>query len=108
MRIALVTDTYTPQVNGVTTVLRRMVEALDTAGHFAAVVAPAYPGTTDGAAADELRLPSLRFPPYPAIRLTLPRSRRVNGFLDRFHPDIVHIATEGPVGLMGRKYARNH
>ena len=104
MRIALVSDTYTPQVNGVTTVLRRIVEALGSAGHHAAVVAPAYPGQEpDGAT--ELRLRSLAFPPYPAIRLSLPAPGRLARFLDAFRPDLVHVGTEGPLGLAGRRYA---
>ena len=71
MRIALVSDTYTPQVNGVTTVVVRIATVLREFGHHVAVVAPRYPGhvPTDPA---ELRVPSAAFPPYPAIRLSLP------------------------------------
>jgi glycogen synthase len=43
MRIALVSDTYTPQVNGVTTVVRRIAETLRATGHAVGIVAPAYP-----------------------------------------------------------------
>ena len=105
MRIALVTDTYTPQVNGVTTIIRRVVEVLSRARHYGVVVAPAYPnGPPDGVEA-ELRVPSLPFPPYPALRLSLPRPRRLAHFLDAFKPELVHVMTEGPVGLLGRHYA---
>src|SRR5205823_507209 len=96
---------YLPQVNGVTTVLARMVEAVHAAGHVAALVAPRYPDGNHGSHVPELRLRSWRFPPYPAIRMTPPQSRRVTPFLDRFRPDVVHVATEGPVGLIGRRYA---
>ena len=102
MRIALVTDTDTPQVNGVTTIARRIVGVLAQAGHRTAVVAPAYPGTAPGA---ELRVRSLPFPPYRDIRLSLPRFSRVARFLDDFRPDLVHVLTEGPLGLAGRRYA---
>jgi len=105
MRIALVSDTFTPQVNGVSTVLRRMVAALRDAQHEVAVVAPEYPGTPSAADAAELRVPSLAFPPYPAIRLSLPAWSRVAAYLDDFRPDLVHVATEGPLGLVGRHYA---
>ncbi|HYR31173.1 MAG TPA: glycosyltransferase [Gemmatimonadales bacterium] len=97
MRIALVSDTYTPQVNGVTTVVDRIAQALRAAGHAVAVVAPAYPGPPPASRGDELRIPSLPFPPYPSIRLSLPFVRRVNDFLDRFAPDLVHVHTEGLV-----------
>ncbi|HEY2804814.1 MAG TPA: glycosyltransferase family 1 protein [Gemmatimonadales bacterium] len=105
MRIALVSDTYEPQVNGVTTVLRRMVDGLLGARHDAVVVAPEYPGQQPGSQPGELRIPSMAFPPYPAIRLSLPAHRRVAQFLDAFRPDLVHVATEGPLGMVGRRYA---
>ena len=105
MRIALVTDTYTPQVNGVTTIVRRVVEVLGRARHDVVVVAPEYPVSQPGTADVELRVPSVAFPPYPAIRLSLPRPRRVAHFLDSFRPDLVHLMTEGPLGLVGRQYA---
>lgn len=108
MRIAFVTDTYVPQVNGVTTVLRRMVQALGNARHDVAVVAPEYPSPQLGPRADELRIPSVAFPPYPAIRLSMPAHRRVAQFLDGFAPDLVHVVTEGPLGLVGRAYALRH
>lgn len=45
------------------------------------------------------------FPPYPSIRLSFPFRRHVAHFLDRFAPDLVHAATEGPLGVIGRRYA---
>ena len=106
VRIALVSDTYTPQVNGVTTVTERIVRVLRECGHEVAVVAPRYPGHDPGAPVEgELRIPSLPFPPYPAIRLSLPPFGTVARFLDAFGPDLVHAVTEGPIGLAGRRYA---
>ncbi|HZE93349.1 MAG TPA: glycosyltransferase family 1 protein [Gemmatimonadales bacterium] len=108
MRIALVSDTYAPQVNGVTTVVARIAQALRDFGHDVAVVAPRYPGNSTSSPG-ELRIPSAAFPPYPAIRLSLPRFGAVARFLDTFKPDVVHVATEGPLGLTGRRYAvRRH
>jgi glycosyltransferase involved in cell wall biosynthesis len=105
VRIALVTDTYTPQVNGVTTIVRRVVEVLGRARHDVVVVAPEYPVSQRGTADVELRVPSAAFPLYPALRLSLPQPRRVALFLDAFRPDLVHVMTEGPLGLVGRQYA---
>ena len=107
VRIALVTDTYLPQVNGVTTVVRRIADTLRAAGYDDVVVAPRYPHGPggDGGGGEELRVPSLPFPPYPSIRLTFPLYRHVEQFLDRFTPDLVHVATEGPLGVLGRRYA---
>src|SRR5207245_3122013 len=75
VRIGLVSDTYTPQVNGVTTVVRRIVGLLRAEGHEAAVVAPRYPAPAAPADGRELRVPSLAMPLYPAIRLPPPASR---------------------------------
>jgi len=109
VRIALITDTYAPQVNGVTTVVRRIAETMRGAGHSAAVVAPRYPGQSrDDGGSDELRVRSLPFPPYPSIRLSLPANRGVARYLDGFAPDLLHVATEGPLGVVGRRYALRH
>jgi len=109
MRIALMSDTYIPQVNGVTTVVHRIARVLRVAGHGVAVVAPRYPRASDdgggGGRDDELRVFSLPFPPYPSIRLSFPIDRHVARFLDRFAPDLVHAATEGPIGVAARRYA---
>jgi glycosyltransferase involved in cell wall biosynthesis len=45
------------------------------------------------------------YPPYPAIRLSLPVSRSAIRFLDQARPQLIHVATEGPLGLLGRRYA---
>jgi glycosyltransferase involved in cell wall biosynthesis len=103
VRVAVVTDTYVPQINGVTTVVHRAVRAVSAAGLPCVIVAPAYPGTPPGPA--ELRVPSVPFPPYPAIRLSLPAFGRIGRFLDDFRPELIHVATEGPLGLVGRAYA---
>jgi glycosyltransferase involved in cell wall biosynthesis len=104
VRIALVTDTYVPQVNGVSTVVHRIVRVLGDRGAAAAVVAPRYPNAP-AAAPGELRVRSAPFPPYPAIRLSLPAPGQVGRFLRRFRPDLVHVVTEGPLGLAGRRFA---
>lgn len=93
-----------PQVNGVTTVVDRIAKVLREFGHAVVVVAPRYPGE-NGAAPDELRIPSAAFPPYPAIRLSAPKFGHVARYLDAFEPQVVHVATEGPLGLTGRRYA---
>ncbi|HET7041494.1 MAG TPA: glycosyltransferase family 1 protein [Gemmatimonadales bacterium] len=104
MRITLISDTYLPEVNGVTTVLATMRAGLLARGHAVQVIAPAYgrPGPDD---AGIVRRWSMRFPPYPAIRLSLPVGGDVGRALDAFAPDLVHVATEGPLGSVGRRAA---
>lgn len=99
------TDTYTPQVNGVTTVVRRIVGLLRAQGHEALVVAPRYPGATEPRDGTELRIPSAAFPLYPEIRVALPPFRRVARYFDAAPPDVVHVHTEGALGLAGRRWA---
>jgi len=91
MRIALVTDAWLPQTNGVVHTLGRTVEELVAAGHDVALVTPG-----DGR--------SVPCPTYPEIRLALFPSRRVERQLDEFAPDAIHIATEGPLGLAARAW----
>jgi phosphatidylinositol alpha 1,6-mannosyltransferase len=105
VRIGLVSDTYTPQVNGVTTVVRRIAALLRARGHEAVVVAPRYPTASGATDERELRVPSVAFPLYPEIRLSLPRLKPVAAFLDRFEPELVHVHTEGALGAAGRRYA---
>lgn len=104
MKITLVTDTYLPEVNGVTTVLAMMRQGLLVRGHQVQVIAPAYdqPGPDDTGV---IRRWSVRFPPYPAMRLSLPLGGDVGRAFDDFTPDIIHVATEGPLGTVGRRAA---
>jgi glycosyltransferase involved in cell wall biosynthesis len=102
MRITLISDTYLPEVNGVTTVLAMMRQGLLARGHAVQVIAPGYgaPGPDEEGV---LRRWSVRFPPYPAMRLSLPVGGDVGRALDAFRPDLVHVATEGPLGTLGRR-----
>jgi glycosyltransferase involved in cell wall biosynthesis len=104
VRVALVTDTYDPQVNGVTTVVRRIAHRLPDRGVVTVVVAPRYPEAPMGLPG-ELRIRSLPFPRYPAIRLSVPWPGEVERFLAAFRPDVIHAATEGPLGVAGRAVA---
>lgn len=104
MRIAFVTDTYLPEINGVTTVVARMRRGLEERGHQVLVIAPRYPQP----GSDErgvVRRPSMRCPAYSAIRLTLPWDPAVDRALSGFDPDLVHVVVEGPLGAIGRRFA---
>ncbi|MCS7021195.1 MAG: glycosyltransferase family 1 protein [Gemmataceae bacterium] len=91
-RIALVSDAWHPQVNGVVRTLTTTVGWLQHLGHVVEVVEPcAY-----------YRVP---VPFYPEVALALPRPGRIRQRLLRFRPDHLHIATEGPLGLLARRVA---
>src|SRR5688572_5063282 len=91
MRIALVTDAWLPQVNGVVRTLTTVIEQLRRRGHEIEVVSP-----------DLYR--SLPCPTYPEIRLALAGQRAVGQRLARFEPEAIHISTEGPLGWAARRW----
>ena len=105
MRILYCTDTFLPEVNGVTTVLATMRDGLRRRGHDVFVAAPAYDGGADDEAGVH-RLAAIPCPGYRQVRLSWPWGRGLGGRFDAFKPDLVHLVTEGPLGLFGRRYAR--
>lgn len=104
MRISFVSDTWLPEVNGVTTVLATMRRGLQYRGHTVQVISPRYGAHPDDAA-DDARRPSIAMPGYAHSRLALPFDRGVARAMDRFEPDLVHVVTEGPLGAAGRRHA---
>lgn len=96
VKILIATDAWLPQTNGVVNTLRQTVAALGTLGHEVEMVTPALFRTVP-------------CPSYPEIRLSLFPGAKVQEIVDRFDPDAVHIATEGPIGVAMRKLclARN-
>lgn len=93
MRIAIITDAWKPQTNGVVTTLSETGTTLERMGHQVAYVTP-----------EPFR--TVPLPTYPSIRLALRPGRRVRRMLDEFAPHCIHIATEGPLGLAARRYCR--
>jgi glycosyltransferase involved in cell wall biosynthesis len=110
MRVLYFTDTYPPQVNGVSVVTHLSVAGLADRGWDVGVVAPRYPPGTDvfAGALDRvvLSLPSLATPGYPDVRLAAPLLGRAWRAAARFDPDLIHCATEGVVGWLGQRVAR--
>lgn len=95
MRLALATETYLPEVNGVARTLGRWVEAFRQRGHEVLVVRPKR---RDERSRPEL-VQGLALPNYPQVRLGVSSPWRMRKLLRAFHPDLVHIATEGPLGF---------
>jgi glycosyltransferase involved in cell wall biosynthesis len=92
MKIALVTDAWAPQVNGVVRTLQSTVRELRAMGHRVTLITP-------------LEFRTLPCPTYPDIRLSLLPYARVEARLSDFDPDAIHIATEGPLGIAARRFA---
>lgn len=95
MRIAIATDAWVPQVNGVVRTLQMTIKLLRERGHEVTVISP-----------DQFR--TLPCPGYGEIRLAIAPRIGVRKMLARTMPDIVHIATEGPIGWSTRRWCISH
>jgi glycosyltransferase involved in cell wall biosynthesis len=91
MKLALVTDAWQPQVNGVVTTLVELVKAMREMGHEVLVIEPGQFRTRP-------------CPGYAGIDLAISPGRGLAKALDAFAPDAIHLATEGPLGWAGRRY----
>jgi phosphatidylinositol alpha 1,6-mannosyltransferase len=99
VRIAIVTESFLPQVNGVTMSVLRICEQLTTAGHEVLVVAPGT-GPREWAGARVVRVPSLPVPGYPSHRVAVPLPG-LTAVLRDFRPDLVHLASPAVLGALG-------
>ena len=106
--VALVTETYLPEVNGVAMTLGRLVSGLEKRGHRVRLVRPRQGHERSGPLADgQLLIPGLPIPRYPELRFGLPAGTALRTAWQTRRPDIVHIATEGPLGLSALATARS-
>ncbi|HEX4687957.1 MAG TPA: glycosyltransferase family 1 protein [Nocardioides sp.] len=104
LRVLVVTESFLPQVNGVTNSVVRVLDHLAASGHDAAVVAPTGPPAYSGFPVLLTRGASLPF--YPDFRLGLETRRRLRQAIDRFRPDVVHIASPAALGYQAVCAAR--
>jgi len=110
MRLALFTDTFEPDVNGVARTLGRWTDYLRRQGAAVKVFAPDPAGSQhSGAQSHNVeRFMSLPFFLYPECRLALPNARSIRRALETFRPTLVHVATPFNLGLCGIHYARKY
>ncbi|OBI77001.1 glycosyltransferase family 1 protein [Mycobacterium sp. E740] len=111
MRVAIVAESFLPNVNGVTNSVLRVVEHLRRTGHEALLIAPDTPPgeppadrVHDGVRVH--RVPSRMFPKITSLPLGVPRPRMV-GVLRGFDPDVVHLASPALLGYGGLHAARH-
>jgi glycosyltransferase involved in cell wall biosynthesis len=95
MRILVATDAWHPQVNGVVRTLAMMAEAAKAFGIDISFLTPQSFRT-------------FALPSYPDLRLALPSPSKTAQLIEQSRPDSIHIATEGPIGLLVRRYCRKH
>jgi glycosyltransferase involved in cell wall biosynthesis len=109
LRIAIVTETFPPEVNGVAMTLGRIVNGLVKRGHSVQLVRPRQSSdgeiaTLDGV--DEVLTKGIQIPTYKDLRLGLPSKGCLSKLWTERRPDIVHVATEGPLGWSAVTVAR--
>ena len=123
MRVAIITESFPPDVNGVAHCVLRVAELLTSYGHHPLVIAPRPPGergvkerptgtpggrgarAEDGFAFPVVRIPAVPLPGYPSFRLGLP-SRRVRAALTNHRAEVVHLASPVCLGAHGAAVAR--
>jgi len=94
MRVLIATDAWHPQVNGVVRTLTSLARSALKLGVTIEFLSP------EG-------FPSIPVPTYPGLRLALPSPTRIAQRIEQIRPDAIHIATEGPIGHMVRRYCIN-
>lgn len=106
LRIAFVTETYPPEVNGVAMSVRRFVEGLRARGHSLQLVRPRQADDANATANQDLILTrGTHIPRYPNLQMGFCSPRRLRTLWTATQPDVVHIATEGPLGFAALKAA---
>ncbi len=109
LRLAVVTETYPPEVNGVAQTIAKVVEGLCAAGHDLTLVRPSQgepPGKAPDAATREVFVTGVPIPKYGQLKMGLPAMNRLTRLWRAQRPDVVHIVTEGPLGLSALAAAR--
>lgn len=95
MRLLLATDAWTPQINGVVRTISEIVTRAPDFGLDIRLVTPS-----------DFRTVAL--PGYPEIRLAVSPRGKLRRITERWQPDAIHVATEGPIGLAARRIALDH
>ena len=90
-KIALISDAWVPQVNGVVTTFQSVIPILEKKGFEIKILHPEM-------------FNNFSYPWYKEIKISYNTKKVTEKFFKEFNPDIVHIMTEGPVGFAGRKY----
>ena len=109
LRIAIVTETFPPEVNGVAMTLGRIVEGLLQRGHAVQMVRPRQGKETETSprdGLDEVLSKGVPLPAYGELRFGLPSKNRLTSLWSERRPDIVHVVTEGPLGWSAVAAAR--
>lgn len=109
MKIAIFTDTFSPQINGVTKNLDRLLNYFSAAGIEYRVFAPETEPKIDNIHEKNVhRMKSLNFFLYPELKFSLPNYLKIKSKLLKFNPDLIHLITPFNIGLTGLYAARQN
>jgi glycosyltransferase involved in cell wall biosynthesis len=107
--IAVVTETWPPEVNGVAVTLAKLVQALGHRNHNVQLIRPRQTKTDlpmQDASLEEVLMRGMPIPRYPELKLGLPSKKTLVNAWSVRRPDVVHIATEGPLGWSALQAAK--
>jgi len=104
MRVAIVTESFLPHINGVTNTVRHTADRLLQTGHEVLIIAPG-PGPDSHGGARVVRVRSISLPGYRSFSVGLPDAA-VERALAEFRPDVVHLASPIMLGAVGLRVAR--
>lgn len=107
MRVALLTETFPPEVNGVAMTNQRLVRGLIELGHEVLLIKPQRDDAPNMQTAklSVQEVFGIPIPNYAGLKLGLPRPGHLEHCFESFRPDVVHIATEGPLGFSALRAA---
>ncbi len=108
MRVSIVTETYPPEINGVALTVRGLAHGLAERGHAVQVVRPRQHADVHEPGIATLEVRGIGLPRYPGLRLGLPAGGRLRREWAELRPDVLYIATEGPLGSSAMTAARRH
>ncbi len=108
LRIALVTETWPPEINGVAHSVFQLASGLRDNGHSIFLIRPQQMNSTlNSPAEQELLVRGFAIPRYNALQFGAPAYYHIKNALTTYQPDVVHIVTEGPLGLAALFAARH-
>jgi glycosyltransferase involved in cell wall biosynthesis len=107
MRVAIVTETWPPEINGVALTVQSLARGLVALGHDVELVRPRQDADVgESTEFEQLLLPGAALPRYPGLRFGLPAHRHLHRHWSERRPDALYIATEGPLGWSALGTAR--
>jgi glycosyltransferase involved in cell wall biosynthesis len=109
LRIAVVTETWPPEVNGVAMTLAKLVQGLSHRNHDVQLIRPRQTKSDSpmsDSSLEEVLMRGMPIPRYPELKLGLPSKKTLVKTWTLRRPDVVHIATEGPLGWSALQAAK--